>query len=101
MTGNGRAFYMQQKDTVGKERGGQRRETTMAEEMITAKDEEQIDEAKSDEQKDTEKAEKAAPSFDDILKDPKMQAEIENEVKARLAEEQMVEKKISRLSWTV
>lgn len=51
MTGNGRAFYMQQKDTVGEERGGQRREKTMAEEMITAKDEEQIDEAKEEEQK--------------------------------------------------
>ncbi|MFR9280390.1 MAG: hypothetical protein ACLVK3_04370 [Levyella massiliensis] len=120
MTGNGRAFYMQQKDTVGEERGGQGREKTMAEEMITAKDEEQVDEAKADEQKDTEKAEKSAPSFDDILKDPKMQAEfdrrlskaqqtreenirseIENEVKARLAEEQMVEKKISKLNWTV
>lgn len=111
---------MQQKDTEGEECGGQRREKTMAEEMITAKDEEQVDEAKADEQKDTEKAEKSAPSFDDIQKDPKMQAEfdrrlskaqqtreenirseIENEVKARLAEEQMVEKKISRLSWTV
>lgn len=60
MTGNGRAFYMQQEDTVGEERGGQRREKTMAEEMITAKDEEQVDEAKADEQKDTEKAGKTA-----------------------------------------
>ena len=42
MTGNGRAFYMQQKDTVGEERGGQGREKTMAEEMITEKDEEQL-----------------------------------------------------------
>lgn|GEM_PF-6776698 len=111
MTGNGRAFYMQQKDTEGEERGGQGREKTMAEEMITAKDEEQVDEAKADEQKDTEKAEKSAPSFDDILKDPKMQAEfdrrlskaqqtreenirseIESNIKARLAEEQKVAK---------
>lgn len=83
----------------------------MAEEMITEKDEEQIDEAKADEQKDTEKAEKTAPSFDDILKDPKMQAEfdrrlskaqqtreenirseIENDIKSRLAEEQKAAK---------
>lgn len=83
----------------------------MAEEMITEKDEEQIDEAKADEQKDTEKAEKTALSFDDILKDPKMQAEfdrrlskaqqtreenirseIENDIKSRLAEEQKVAK---------
>ena len=83
----------------------------MAEEMITAKDEEQIDEAKEDEQKDAGKAEKSAPSFDDILKDPKMQAEfdrrlskaqqtreenirseIENDIKSRLAEEQKVAK---------
>lgn len=83
----------------------------MAEEMITAKDEEQVDEAKADEQKDTEKAGNTAPSFDDILKDPKMQAEfdrrlskaqqtreenirseIENDIKARLAEEQKVAK---------
>lgn len=87
----------------------------MAEEMITAKDEEQIDEAKEDEQKDAGKAEKSAPSFDDILKDPKMQAEfdrrlskaqqtreenirgeIENDIKARLAEEQKAAKRISR-----
>ena len=92
----------------------------MAEEMITAKDEEHVDEAKTDEQEDTEKTKKDTPSFDDILKDPKMQAEfdrrlskaqqtreenirseIESDVKARLAEEQKVEKKISRLSWTV
>lgn len=111
MTGNGRAFYMQQKDTAGEECGGQRREKTIAEEMITAKDEEQVDEAKADEQKDTEKAKKSAPSFDDILKDPKMQAEfdrrlskaqqtreenirseIESNIKARLAEEQKVAK---------
>lgn len=111
MTENGRAFYMQQKDTVGEERGGQRREKTMAEEMITAKDEEQVDEVKADEQKDAEKAEKAAPSFDDILKDSKMQAEfdrrlskaqqtrkenirseIENDIKARFAEERKVAK---------
>lgn len=111
MTGNGRAFYMQQEDTVGEERGGQGREKTMAEEMITAKDEEQIDEAKADKQKDTEKTEKDTPSFDDILKDPKMQAEfdrrlskaqqtreenirseIESDIKARLAEEQKVAK---------
>ena len=58
MTGNGRALYMQQKDTVGEECGGQRREKTMAEEMITTKDEGKVDEAKADEQKDTEKAEK-------------------------------------------
>lgn len=45
---------------MGEERGGQRREKTMAEEMITAKDEEQVDEAKADEQKDTEKAGKTA-----------------------------------------
>lgn len=55
MTGNGCAFYMQQKNTVVEECGGQRREKTMAEEMITAKDEEQVDEAKADEQKDTGK----------------------------------------------
>ncbi len=115
MTGNGRAFYMQQKDTVGEERGGQRREKTMAEEMITTKDEEQVDKAKADEQKDTEKTKKDTPSFDDILKDPKMQAEfdrrlskaqqtreenirseIENDIKARFAEEQKVAKRISR-----
>ncbi|MFR9280392.1 hypothetical protein [Levyella massiliensis] len=42
MTGYDRAFYMQQKDTAGEECGGQRREKTMAEEMITAKDEEQL-----------------------------------------------------------
>lgn len=83
----------------------------MAEEMITLNDEEQVDEVKADEQKETEKAEKAAPSFDDILKAPKMQAEfdrrlskaqqtreenirseIENDIKARLAEEQKVAK---------
>ena len=87
----------------------------MAEEMITAKDEEQVDKAKADEQKDTEKTKKDTPSFDDILKDPKMQAEfdrrlskaqqtreenirseIENDIKARLAEEQKVAKSISR-----
>ena len=87
----------------------------MAEEMITEKDEEQVDEAKTDEQKDAEKTKKDTPSFDDILKDPKMQAEfdrrlskaqqtreenirseIENDIKSRLAEEQKVAKRISR-----
>lgn len=87
----------------------------MAEEMITTKDEEQVDKAKADEQKDTEKTKKDTPSFDDILKDPKMQAEfdrrlskaqqtreenirseIENDIKARFAEEQKVAKRISR-----
>ena len=87
----------------------------MAEEMITAKDEGQVNEAKADEQKDTEKSDKITPSFDDILKDPKMQAEfdrrlskaqqmreenirseIESDIKARLAEEQKVVKRFSR-----
>ncbi len=99
MTGNGRAFYMQQKDTVGEERGGQGREKTMAEEMITAKDEEHVDEAKTDEQEDTEKTKKDTPSFDDILKDPKMQAEFDRRLsKARQIREEKSEARSRAIS---
>lgn len=71
----------------------------MAEEMITAKDEEHVDEAKTDEQEDTEKTKKDTPSFDDILKDPKMQAEFDRRLsKARQIREEKSEARSRAIS---